>query len=527
MSIEMAHTRKLAEYNEALSTCPDKHKRSLIEEERNNYLMDLAVLVTKYAAPPTGPRPKKRRRTIPTPPPTCRVVLEGVPGGPWPLPLAAGPSDLAVLLATASRNVGDRYRFQLARPPSPPIAILGPLGPLVRPGTTVTVAWALENAKLLGPEEPLFVDAQFLGPTGGSPLSPVLRIPLEADEALLNRILRCPTRSRFFVGSSRVGSLPLRRLWDPRKPLVIGHKPDIVAVRRVVVGATPKETKAGPCISSYVTCTPEAHAGSMYRDYLKMVDKRRIDFDPHEYTCQLCETPLIQLSGALVCPGFDVEEVDPDGVAQITHRDCGFQISVPAPGLQGVPYSTKLSITRRSCYQRTNHFREWLAQTQAKQRTEIPLPVLSAVANEFVKYRMRAGDITKDRVRAFLKDLDRAFANSQTAPKYSKYYEHAPLIAATLSGVSPPTMNEAQEKKLVAMFDKFQVTFEECPPSIKGGRKNCLSYGFVLYKLCELCRYDEFLPLFPLLKSSDRLEAHDEIWRWVCRRLGWEFIASI
>ena len=33
-------------------------------------------------------------------------------------------------------------------------------------------------------------------------------------------------------------------------------------------------------------------------------------------------------------------------------------------------------------------------------------------------------------------------------------------------------------------------------------RKNFLNYSFVLHKFCELLELDQFLPFFPLLKST-------------------------
>lgn len=38
---------------------------------------------------------------------------------------------------------------------------------------------------------------------------------------------------------------------------------------------------------------------------------------------------------------------------------------------------------------------------------------------------------------------------------------------------------------------------------------------------------DDLLRYFPLLKSSEKLYAQDQIWKKICRDLLWEFIPSV
>lgn len=524
MSLEHENNQRLKEFDHLLSNpLLDTEKRHQIEQARTNYLIDLGRLVAKYSTKQQAPcpLPKPTTRPFASPGPTCRVKLELVPGGPWILPLDASVDHLTVLLVAGTRKIGMCYSFQ-AVVRGRRLPIVHSLDEVAIPGHILKVAWMMSGATLLGGDEPLLATATFVGPSGNF----TAQVPLEATTNVLestlrsNKLLPPGGPMCFWVGKERLYRQTLRHHCQGA-PLHIRYAANVVEVRRI--------THEAPPLLPIKSTKNMSRSGSMYRDYLKIVGHvRTIKPETDHFNCEICGSPLLRLSGALVCPGYDVEEVDIDGNVRVAHRDCGFQISVLTNGVANVPYSTKLEVSRRSCYQRANHFREWLAQIQAKQRTEIPLCVLQTVAREFIKYRMHSScDITKQRVRQFLKDLDRAHSNTPGAPKFSKYYEHAPLIAATLSAVPPPTMAVAQERKLVALFERFQVAFEECPSSIKGPRKNCLSYGFVLYKLCELCRYDEFLPLFPLLKSLDRLQTHDRIWKWVCGHLGWEFIPSI
>lgn len=164
-------------------------------------------------------------------------------------------------------------------------------------------------------------------------------------------------------------------------------------------------------------------------------------------------------------------------------------------------------------YKRENHFNEWLAQFQAKEVTNIPQEVFDLLRKEFKKQKASKSDITQTRVREFLKKL-----------KLNKYYEHAPYIASTLNGVTPPRMTQALEDKLRIMFHHIQKPFEKhCP----GDRKNFLSYSYILYKFCELLSEDDFLVCFPLLKSKEKLYKQDQIWKKITEELKWEFIPTV
>ena len=65
--------------------------------------------------------------------------------------------------------------------------------------------------------------------------------------------------------------------------------------------------------------------------------------------------------------------------------------------------------------------------------------------------------------------------------------------------------------------------FKHCPDT----RKNFLSYSYVLYKFCELLELDHLLQYFPLLKSREKLQQQDVIWKSICKDLEWEYIPSI
>lgn len=108
-----------------------------------------------------------------------------------------------------------------------------------------------------------------------------------------------------------------------------------------------------------------------------------------------------------------------------------------------------------------------------QENTEIPDSVIDAVKAEFKKTRTTTrAEIKPSKVREFLKKL-----------KLNKYYEHTNAICNMLNGVPAPRLSHELEEKLKAMFAEIQEPFEKnCPAN----RKNFLSYGYTLYKFCEL-----------------------------------------
>jgi predicted nucleic acid-binding Zn-ribbon protein len=165
-------------------------------------------------------------------------------------------------------------------------------------------------------------------------------------------------------------------------------------------------------------------------------------------------------------------------------------------------------------YKKINHLNEILNQFQAKESTIIPEDVMNEVILEIRKRRINnIADLTEEDIRQILKKLNR-----------SKYYEHRAHILSRLNGNPPPTITPEIEEKIRAMFQDIQAPFLlYCP----NDRTNFLSYSYILYKFFELLDLDEYKVFFPLLKSRDRLIAHDQIWKKICDYLQWEFITSV
>ena len=163
-------------------------------------------------------------------------------------------------------------------------------------------------------------------------------------------------------------------------------------------------------------------------------------------------------------------------------------------------------------YKRINHFREILAQFQAKETTQIPQEVLDNIKSQIKKERITLKQMSNKKAKDILKKLG-----------YNKYYEHIPFIKDKL-GIKPPVMSPELEETLCNLFMEIQKPYSNhCPDD----RVNFLNYYYVLYKMCELLGETQFLPFFPMLKDPVKRIEQDEIWKKICGELSWEFISTI
>lgn len=255
-------------------------------------------------------------------------------------------------------------------------------------------------------------------------------------------------------------------------------------------------------LSGYVEQRVNNNRGELYNKYLNIVENKPLNIvkTETEYICKECNVAKIfcSIESLLICPS------------------CGEDQLYFDTGLQGLTYEQEVNTDTNVhfAYKRINHFRELLAQLQAKESADIPEEVIYSLRNEFKKERItNTTDITQQKVKAYLKKL-----------KYNKYYENAHQITNILTGKPPPQIDDDLHEKLTLMFMEIQEPFERvCPKD----RKNFLSYNYVLYKLCEILNENEIKNYFPLLKSRIKLFAQDCIWKDICKIKKWKYIPSV
>jgi hypothetical protein len=240
----------------------------------------------------------------------------------------------------------------------------------------------------------------------------------------------------------------------------------------------------------------------LLNDYLQIEDPSMARNTVEEYddpwtNCEMCGNEMIMCLNE----------------ANLTCSKCGHQefilVDSDKPSYKDPP--------REVCYyayKKINHFNEWLAQFQAKESTEIPHDIYDSILVQLKKERItNMSTLKPTKLREILRKM-----------KCSKYYEHIPHIINRLNGQNAPFMSREDEEKLRHMFREIQPSFKKhCPK----GRRNFLSYGYVLYKFCELLEMDEYLLCFPLLKNRDKLYMQDKTWELICKDQGWQYIRTV
>ena len=243
--------------------------------------------------------------------------------------------------------------------------------------------------------------------------------------------------------------------------------------------------------------------GKMYAEYMEACKGVIITTGEREvrdnlFWCEACQADkfLDTAQAALICPCCGLSVQYQDDLTTPQYSDCVMFLS---------PFA----------YQRINHFKEFLAQLQAKNNmAEIPDSVIAAIKKELKKERIvDPEEITMVRIRRYLKKLH-----------LNKYYEHVNSITCRISGKTPPRLSVDLEVRFVQMFKEIQAPFEKhCPKE----RKNFLSYSYTLHKMCQLLGKHDLLAYFPLLKSREKNYVQDCIWKGICSELDWEFISSV
>jgi|LauGreDrversion4_1035100.scaffolds.fasta_scaffold01455_11 vacuolar-type H+-ATPase subunit H len=211
------------------------------------------------------------------------------------------------------------------------------------------------------------------------------------------------------------------------------------------------------------------------------------------------------------CSVGEMIQIDYEGVLICNNSRCANQI-VYLVEHEKTSYKEPPKEVCFYAYKRINHFREILAQFQAKESTQIPDEIIKNIKKQIKKERINIATITNKKAKEILKKFG-----------YNKYYEHIPFIKDKL-GIKPPIMTPDLEDKLCSLFMEIQRPYAKyCPDD----RVNFLNYYYTIYKLCELLDETEFLPYFPMLKDREKQIEQDEIWKKICKELNWEFVPTI
>ena len=159
-------------------------------------------------------------------------------------------------------------------------------------------------------------------------------------------------------------------------------------------------------------------------NYLSNLDESFIDTNKYIYNNDVCQ----------VCHGGELIPIEHEGimVCNHCHKHVQYLVENEKPSYKEPP--------KEACfyaYKRINHFREILAQFQAKETTQIPEEVLENIKNQIRKERITLSQLNNKKAKEILKKLG-----------YNKFYEHIPFIKDKL-GIKPPVMTQELEESFL------------------------------------------------------------------------------
>jgi hypothetical protein len=239
-----------------------------------------------------------------------------------------------------------------------------------------------------------------------------------------------------------------------------------------------------------------------YQSYWRNVSNELPNIQQFVVCSDLCE----------ICNVGEMIPQDEEGILICNNPGCGkfitYIIDSSKPTNKEPP--NEVSYT---AYIRLNHFKEILSQFQAKETTQIPDEVISAIKARIKKERIKDMSlINYDKMRDILRKLG-----------FNKYFEHIQYINS-LFGIKPPIMNEELHETLCVLFIEIQKPWAvHCPAN----RTNFFNYTYTLHQLCVLLDQTQYLPYIPMMKDREKQLEQDMIWKKVCNDLDWEYFPSV
>jgi ribosomal protein L37AE/L43A len=182
--------------------------------------------------------------------------------------------------------------------------------------------------------------------------------------------------------------------------------------------------------------------------------------------------------------------------------------------------SQRTRTVRKFRYARINHLREFLRQRQALQKNP-PKAAITALVKEGIERRwptLPTNQISPKHVHDVLK-----YENQ------SKCYKYIHYIAQQLNpDYVAPYIDPVHAERITYLFFKAEAAFNRTKHLVDPRRENLISYRYVCRQLCRLLgpEFDQYLPLFPGLKSADLQQKQDAFWREICRDLKWPYMPS-
>lgn len=162
-------------------------------------------------------------------------------------------------------------------------------------------------------------------------------------------------------------------------------------------------------------------------------------------------------------------------------------------------------------YFRGGHFSEQLTKVMGKEQFHVDQATKDKIGKGLVETGVRdPREITQVEVLVVAR-----------AKNLRSCYDHAVSLASMFSGI-PPTQLQSYQMIIVRMcYRALQKPFDEMADS---EQQNFFPTKFVMHKICQIFQWRELFPLFPLLRSKEKVRKMDDLWRKHMEKIGWPFV---
>lgn len=228
-----------------------------------------------------------------------------------------------------------------------------------------------------------------------------------------------------------------------------------------------------------------------------------------EYLTELKCTPAkVEMTDDDVCPKCTTKKALLLCVTRsiLSCPDCGYAITYLDATSNCTSFDDCIDFSQYS-YKRINHYSLTLALIQGKETHRVSDHILHQIMLDLYNANTSFEDITLKKIRECVKRL-----------KLKEVYDNVAQVYYRITGKRPPRVSAETESQLKNMFLKMQPVFQRHAPR---SRTNFLSYNYVLYRSFQILGLDYMLENVPLLKGRDKLEANDQIFKKMCKDLGW------
>lgn len=170
-------------------------------------------------------------------------------------------------------------------------------------------------------------------------------------------------------------------------------------------------------------------------------------------------------------------------------------------------YNQEGQRSNHGIYDPARHCKFWVNRIQAKEKKEIPPPIIKNIKLSMIRdCLVDKRKIKCTHVRMYLKELN-----------CTEYNDHVPLIRKIITNKSPPPLKEKEIRKLYNYFNKAVDAFDNVKsPS----QSNTPYYPYFIYKIIDQILSNGMRKKLILecihLQSRETLISNDNTWKKIC-----------